>query len=49
MRKRIAVVNDPILERCLRKDGHIIDYFRQVTQPTFLAPVRKSRDLTLYM
>ena len=47
MRKPVVVVNVPILERCLRKHGQIVDYFKQVTQPTLLVPVRKSRDLTL--
>ena len=49
MRKPVVVINDPILERCFRKDSQIVDYFEQVTQPTLLTPVRKSRDLTLYI
>ena len=47
MRKPVVVVDDPILERCLGKDGQVVNYFEHVTQPRLLAPVRKSRDLTL--
>ena len=47
MGEPVIVVNDPILERCLRKDCQVIDYFEHVAQPRMLAPVRKSRDLAL--
>ena len=47
MRKPVVIVDDPILERCLRKDGQVVNYFEHMTQPRLLAPVRKNRDLTL--
>ena len=47
MRKSIVVVYDPVLEWCLGKDCQIIDYLEHMTQPGLLAPVSKSRYLTL--
>ena len=40
-------IYDLVLERCPRTDCKIVNYFEHMTRPRLLAPVRKSRDLTL--
>ena len=41
MRKPVVVVDDPILERCLGKDGQVVNYFEPVTQPRIACACQK--------